>query len=206
MRIACSTIIPTIVTKICLASASPRRRELLAQLGVECLVLPANIDEDLRPSESPEAYVRRMAREKAGSVFADRARRHQLPVLAADTSVVVGGTVLGKPQSIEAARVMLAQLAGREHLVLSAVALQSDAKPPHPVRFAERLSTTTVRMRAMTSAEIEQYSRSSEPMDKAGGYAIQGRAAAFIESIHGSYSGVMGLPLFETAELLGTLL
>jgi septum formation protein len=175
---------------LCLASASPRRTELLRQLGVPHEVRPASIDESLRAGEPAEAYVRRMAVTKAGSV------RSHLPVLGADTSVIVDEDVLGKPGDLEAARAMLARLSGREHIVLSAVALA------HAGAVALRLSRTTVRFRVLGSAEIDAYWATGEPGDKAGSYAIQGFGSVFVESLSGSHSGVVGLPLFETAQLL----
>lgn len=181
---------------ICLASASPRRRELLAQIGVACHVAPADIDERERPNEAPPAYVLRMAREKAARVWADPTARRGLPVLAADTSVVLGERILGKPRDRDEGLAMLAALSDRTHQVLSAVVLVTAAGA------AERLSTSEVRMRATTAAEREAYWRTGEPRDKAGGYAIQGLAAAFIADLRGSFSGVMGLPLYETTELL----
>jgi septum formation protein len=175
---------------LCLASASPRRTELLRQLGVPHEVRPASIDESLRAGEPAEAYVRRMAVTKAGSV------RSHLPVLGADTSVIIDEDVLGKPGDLEAARAMLARLSGREHIVLSAVALA------HAGAVALRLSRTTVRFRVLGSAEIDAYWATGEPGDKAGSYAIQGFGSVFVESLSGSHSGVVGLPLFETAQLL----
>lgn len=181
---------------LCLASASPRRRELLWQIGVAHLVVPAAIEESQRPSESAADYVRRLSVEKAQRVWDTPALRQGLPVLAADTSVVLDGAVLGKPADRADAARMLRALSAREHLVLSAVALATAAG------VACRLCSTTVRFRAIDAAEIERYAATSEPLDKAGAYAIQGFAAVFVESIRGSYSGVMGLPLFETSQLL----
>lgn len=175
---------------LCLASASPRRTELLRQLGVPHEVRPASIDESVRAGEPAEAYVRRMAVTKAGSV------RSHLPVLGADTSVIVDEDVLGKPGDLEAARAMLARLSGREHVVLSAVALANAGA------VALRLSRTTVRFRVLARAEIDAYWGTGEPCDKAGSYAIQGFGSVFVESLSGSHSGVVGLPLFETAQLL----
>lgn len=182
--------------RICLASASPRRRELLAQLGVAHRVVPADIDETRREGEAADDYVLRMALEKARRVAADPQASQGLPVLGADTSVVIGGEVLGKPADAAQSRRMLDLLGGRTHEVLSAVALV-DARGAR-----SRLSRTEVRFRRVSPAEAEAYWHSGEPRDKAGGYAIQGLAAAFVESIAGSYSGVVGLPLFETAQLL----
>jgi septum formation protein len=182
--------------RLCLASASPRRRELLAQLGILHVVAPADIDEGGRDGESPADYVVRMAREKAERVAADPARSRGLPVLGADTSVVLQGRVLGKPADAAESRAMLALLSDRTHEVLSAVTLLGAHGS------ASRLARTEVRFRRIEPAEAAAYWASGEPRDKAGGYAIQGRAAAFVAWISGSYSGVVGLPLFETAALL----
>ena len=178
---------------VCLASASPRRRDLLWQIGVAHKAVPANLDEQPLPGESPHDYVERLAVEKAMAV---RARGERLPVLAADTAVVLDGVVFGKPVDHADALAMLGRLSGRVHQVLTAVALASE-------RSVEvRVSATSVRLRDLTLAEREAYWQSGEPRDKAGGYAIQGYGAVFIESLSGSYSGVVGLPLAETAELL----
>jgi|SRR5580704_17666485 septum formation protein len=178
---------------LCLASASPRRRTLLEQIGVAHVVRSADLDETPRPLESPRDYVERVAAAKACAIWsADPA----LPVLGADTTVVVDGAMFGKPRGRAQGLAMLASLSGREHEVLSAVAL-ADARG-----VAIAVSASTVRFRALTAEECSAYWDSGEPHDKAGAYAIQGLAAAFIESLHGSYSGVMGLPLFETAQLL----
>ena len=183
---------------ICLASASPRRGELLRQIGVSYVVQPADLDEDERSGESPAEYVERLARAKAEWVWQARqqSRLEPLPVLGSDTTVTVNGLVLGKPRDEAALLNTFAQLSGREHEVLSAVALVT-ASGIHA-----RLSRTRVRFRVVTSDEVRTYWATGEPRDKAGGYAIQGYGAVFIESIAGSYSGVMGLPLAETAELL----
>ena len=178
---------------VCLASASPRRRELLAQLGVAYLTQPAGIDETLAPEEAARDYVVRMAHAKA---LAARARGVQLPVLAADTAVVLDETIFGKPHDRADGVAMLARLAGRTHRVLTAVALAQ------ATGIAFRLSASEVRMRAISAAECAAYWDSGEPRDKAGGYAIQGRGAVFVEHLSGSYSGVVGLPLYETAQLL----
>ena len=180
---------------LCLASASARRSALLSQIGVPHIVVPADIDESLRAGETAEEYVMRMAREKAGRVWASP-QRQQLPVLGADTSVVLDGRVLGKPADVAEGTAMLTALSDRAHVVLSAVALSQG-------RGANlRLSISTVRFRAITREEIAAYWRCGEPQDKAGGYAIQGLGGIFVETLSGSYSGVMGLPLFETAQLL----
>lgn len=178
---------------LCLASASPRRRELLLQLGVPHIARGAHIDETPRPQEASCDYATRMAAEKARALWQDS---RALPVLAADTVVVLDGALYGKPADREAALAMLANLSGRVHEVVSAVAL-ADA---HGVALA--VSVSAVGFRSLSAEECRAYWDSGEPHDKAGAYAIQGRAAAFIESLNGSYSGVMGLPLFETAGLL----
>ena len=178
---------------LCLASVSPRRRELLAQIGVPHVVLGADIDETFLPGETPRDYVTRLAREKA---LAIRRNGQQLPVLAADTTVVVDDKVFGKPLDQAQAVHMLGELSGRVHEVLTAVAL-ADARG-----VVARLSSSTVQFRTVSREESVAYWETGEPRDKAGGYAIQGLGAVFIESLRGSYSGVMGLPLYETGELL----
>ncbi|MCP5339478.1 MAG: nucleoside triphosphate pyrophosphatase [Steroidobacteraceae bacterium] len=184
--------------QICLASASPRRRELLTQLGVEHRVAPADIDESRRDGESPTDYVLRMAGEKAQRIAAAPERSHGLPVLGADTAVVIEGRVLGQPADAAEAQTMLELLSDRVHEVLSAVVLITASGS------GSRLSRTEVRFRPISADEAAAYWRSGEPRGKAGGYAIQGRAAVFVASLSGSYSGVVGLPLFETAQLLET--
>jgi septum formation protein len=178
---------------VCLASVSPRRRELLAQIGVPHIACGADIDETVRPREPPRDYVMRMARQKALTL---RERGETLPVLAADTTVVLDGVIYGKPHNRDEGIAMLQRLSGRTHEVLTAVAL-ADSQG-----VALRLSVSSVRFRTLTMEECNAYWETGEPRDKAGGYAVQGAAAVFIESLSGSYSGVMGLPLFETAELL----
>ena len=178
---------------LCLASASPRRRELLAQIGVAHEVVPAEIDEARRPGEPPRDYVLRLAREKALAVHRRLPTRF---VLAADTAVVLGEGVYGKPRDREDARAMLKALGGRAHHVLTAVALATQAG------LASALSESTVELRALSEAECAAYWDTGEPEDKAGGYAIQGLGAVFVRALQGSFSGVMGLPLYETAELL----
>jgi len=175
-----------------LASASPRRRELLARLGVvPAQVIAAEIDEAPHEGELPRPYAARMAREKA---LAGLAQGH---VLAGDTVVAVGRRILPKAEDEATARRCLALLSGRRHVVLSAIALRS---PDGTLR--ERLSETIVRFKRLSPAEIDAYIDGGEWHGKAGGYAIQGRAEALIQWIHGSHSGVMGLPLFETRALL----
>jgi len=180
--------------ELVLASASPRRRELLAVLGVKFRVVPADIDERVWPEEGPEDYVCRMALSKARAGY-DRAGGHAA-VLGSDTTVVIDDRILGKPAGREEALAMLAALSGRVHRVLSAVALIDAAGS------AARLSSTEVTFRSISEAEADAYWQTGEPADKAGGYAIQGLAACFVSEIRGSYSGVVGLPLYETAELL----
>jgi septum formation protein len=178
---------------VCLASVSPRRRELLSQIGVPHTVVGADIDEAAHSGESPREYVQRMARQKALIV---RERGERLPVLAADTTVVLDDVIYGKPRDRADGIAMLGRLSARTHEVLTAVAV-ADARG-----VDLRLSVSTVRFRGLTPEECAAYWDTGEPRDKAGGYAVQGAAAVFIEALSGSYSGVMGLPLFETAELL----
>ena len=178
-----------------LASRSPRRRELLAQLGIEHEVIPADIDETPRAGEPPGDYVLRIAREKAEAVRASLAEGRW--VLGADTAVVCDGRIYGKPTDEGDAERMLGELAGRAHHVYSAVALCGPDGAEH-----EALQVSRVRFRALARDEIRAYVATGDPLDKAGAYGVQGRAAAFIEHLEGSYSGVMGLPLFETSGLL----
>jgi len=178
---------------ITLASVSPRRQELLHQIGVPHVVVGAHIDESVHADESPHAYVQRIATNKALAVWKEHP---SLPVLAADTTVVLDGVTLGKPSDRDDALRMLGRLSGRTHEVLTAVALATREG------VTLRVSVSKVRFRALSDAECAAYWETGEPRDKAGAYAIQGRAAVFIESLQGSYSGVMGLPLFETVELL----
>ena len=175
-----------------LATRSPRRRELLSQIGVPHNQLEVQVDEIPMADETPSKYVLRLALAKA---HAGRAITHDLPVLGADTAVVIDNEIMGKPQDPEQAFTMMCRLSGRTHKVLTGVALVSD-------KSESRLSVSSVTFRSVTAAEIQAYWESGEPLDKAGGYAIQGLGAIFITRIEGSYSGVMGLPLFETAELL----
>jgi septum formation protein len=181
---------------IYLASASPRRRELLEQIGVAYRVLTVAVEEAPHPGEAPEVYVLRLALEKARAGWRSLPAEARRPVLGADTSVVIDGAVLGKPRDRSEGLAMLERLAGRTHQVLTGVALVGEEGE------RSRLSVSHVRMRATTPAERAAYWASGEPADKAGAYAVQGRAAVLIVHLEGSYSGVMGLPLFETAELL----
>ena len=182
---------------IYLASASPRRRELLSQIGLTYSQLRVNVPEVREVDEVPEMYVLRVALDKARAGRATLPAGDGIPVLGADTEVVVDGDVLGKPASREDALTMMARLSGRAHQVMSAVAVVG----PDGEELS-RLSVSTVHFRVLSEEEAEAYWESDEPRDKAGGYAIQGQGAVFIERLEGSYSGVMGLPLFETAELL----
>jgi septum formation protein len=187
---------------VILASASPRRTELLTQLGVAHRVVPAHVDERRAAGESVEACVRRLATSKALEVqvalaaVGGSAAAEPLPVLGADTGVVVDGELLGKPRDRADALAMLARLSGRTHLVLSAVALASATE------LRSALSRSEVSFRRLSPQECSAYWDSGEPCDKAGAYAIQGMGAVFVEDLRGSYSGVVGLPLFETARLL----
>lgn len=180
---------------IYLASTSPRRRELLEQIGVAYRAIGAVVDETPRDGEAPEVYVLRMALEKARAGQA-RAPDKTRAVLGADTAVVIGGAVLGKPRDRADGIAMLRRLSGVTHHVYTGVALVDGE------REASRLSVSAVSFRAIPEHECAAYWDGGEPVDKAGGYAIQGRGAVFVSRLEGSYSGVMGLPLFETAELL----
>ncbi len=180
--------------RLILASASPRRRELLDQLGICYTVRPADIVECPQAGEAPEAYVQRIAAEKSQTAL--NASDGALPVLAADTEVVLDGEIFGKPDGLAHASAMLSRLSGREHAVLSAVSLRQGH------RHWTALNRSLVRFRALTTRDIAAYWATGEPLGKAGAYAIQGLGALFITRLAGSYSGVMGLPLFETADLL----
>ena len=191
---------------IYLASRSPRRRELLTQIGVRFQVLAfrgkpetdAGLDEAVLAGETPRVYVERIARAKAQAGW-QRVVERNLPhaaVLAADTTVAVDDRIFGKPADRRAAATILAALSGRRHQVLSAIALRYEAQ----IECA--LSVSEVEFKALSEDEIRRYVATGECDDKAGAYAIQGRAAQFIVALHGSYSGVMGLPLYETAQLL----
>jgi septum formation protein len=176
---------------IYLASGSPRRRELLRQIGVSFQVIGADLDETALQGESALAYVSK------ASVGWERTRDlGGAPVLAADTAVVLDGRILGKPAGLNDAMAMLLQLSGRTHEVLTAVALRT------PAGIEGKVSRSSVTFRSIDAREARAYWETGEPSDKAGAYAIQGYAAIFISDLQGSYSGVMGLPLFETAELL----
>lgn len=184
--------------RIYLASRSPRRAELLQQIGIAFEVLPSDIDESVRHGESPAEYVLRLAGEKAAACLAalQANKVELLPILAADTTVSVDGLILGKPESDEEARAMLRRMSGQTHEVHTGIAVATAGS------MQTALSTTHVRMATLSEAEIAAYVASGEPHDKAGAYGIQGLAGTFIAHIEGSYSGVMGLPIFETAQLL----
>jgi septum formation protein len=183
------------MTRIFLASTSPRRKELLTQLGVEFDVLNIDIDETPLRDEKPESYVQRMALEKANAGW-EFCKKQQSLVIAADTSVIIDQQILGKPCSQQDAEKMLISLSGRSHQVMSSVAVMNQESP-----FVA-LNVNTVRFSKLTDEQIEWYLNTREGIDKAGSYAVQGLAAQFIEHIEGSYSGIMGLPLYETALLL----
>jgi len=194
------------IKRIYLASRSPRRRELLKQVGIPFEILlfredskrGADVDESPQSDEGAREYVLRMARIKAEAAHLRMAQRKLPihPVLAADTSVVIDATILGKPADLTEAQAMLELLSGRRHEVLTAVAVcQVD-------RLETRLSVSSVEFAPISPARIRQYVATGEPLDKAGAYAIQGRAGAFVRHLSGSYTGVMGLPLYETIELL----
>jgi nucleoside triphosphate pyrophosphatase len=191
-----SPLVPTSPpVQLILASASPRRRELLAQLAIPFTIMPANIDESVMPGEGPWAYTRRVAYAKAQHIA------RQCPtavVLGADSVVVLEHHILGKPRDPDDARQMLSRLSGRMHTVMTAVAVLHDAR--HVVCLD--VVPTLVRFRPLSRSAMERYIATGEPMDKAGAYAIQGAAAAFVESWEGCYTNVVGLPLRRTAAFL----
>ena len=179
--------------QIILASASPRRMELLDQIKVTYRVNPVDLDETPRPNEAPLDYVQRLAAEKSAACVLQLGDR--LPVLAADTAVVLDDLIMGKPNGPDDALSMLRRLSGKMHRVYSAISLRGK-------EHGQAVSITEVTFRPLTECEITAYWQSGEPVDKAGSYAIQGMGCVFVASINGSFSGVVGLPLFETAELL----
>ncbi|MFQ3170425.1 MAG: septum formation protein [Oleispira sp.] len=181
-----------------LASTSPRRKELLQQIGVVFTQLSIDINENVAVGENAEQYVLRLAKEKAAAGFErlSATEKKNCVVLAADTTVVCDGQILAKPESLSHSKDILTQLSGREHVVMSAIGLHCQDKT------LQKVVTTKVRFRRISDAEIEAYWHSGEPQDKAGSYGIQGLGAVFVESITGSYSNVVGLPLCETAQLL----
>lgn len=178
---------------IYLASQSPRRAELLTQIGIRFEIISVNVPELLMAGESPIEFVQRLALAKARAGW--QSSNMSLPVLGADTIVVLDDEIMGKPVSDDDAEIMLQMLSQRTHTVMTAIAIVKDTQE------AIKLSSSEVSFRLITGAECKAYVATGEPLDKAGGYAIQGQAAVFIEQLQGSYSGVMGLPLFETAEL-----
>jgi septum formation protein len=180
-------------TQIILASASPRRKELLDQIKVSYQVHPVDLDETPLPNEKPLEYVQRLAAEKSAACVTRL--KTDLPVLAADTAVILGDIIMGKPKDQADAVAMLSQLSGKTHQVYSAISLRG-------YEHNQAVSITEVTFRHLTRQEILAYWLTGEPLDKAGSYAIQGRGGMFVESIVGSFSGVVGLPLFETAQLL----
>ena len=184
---------------IYLASRSPRRAELLHQIGVDFLVQDIDIDESRLPGESATDYVCRMATAKAGIGLEQISdgQKESCVVLAADTTIALDGDIIGKPADRDQCRCILERLSARQHLVLTAVALATAED------IELRLTRNRVSFRSLSTQEIESYCATEEPMDKAGAYAIQGKAALFIDHLEGSYSAVVGLPLLETAELLG---
>jgi len=204
-----STMIAIPERGIYLASRSPRRRELLAQIGVRYHLLlfrervgeKPDVDESVLEGEAPAAYVERMARAKADTGWRRMLQRNlpPAPVLAADTTVALGGRIYGKPENRAEAEEILAALAGKRHEVLTAVALKNQDW------IEVALSTSEVQLKALSKDDIAQYVASGEGDDKAGAYGIQGRAARFVVEIRGSYSGIMGLPLYETGQLIDRL-
>jgi septum formation protein len=178
--------------RLVLASASPRRSELLRAAGVPFDVVTADVDESLRPGEQPDAYVRRLAEDKARTVAAAMSDRY---VLGADTVVVLGASILGKPRDAADARRMLALLSGHTHEVLTGVCLVGPAAASGAAAAVTRVAVTAVEMAVLSDAEIDWYVASGEPMDKAGAYAVQGLASRFVRRLEGSYSNVVGLPV-----------
>ena len=181
--------------KFILASSSPRRRELLTSIGLEFEVIPSQIPEEHQAGEAPEEYVARLSREKAQAIASKHSGRW---VIAADTTVLLGEELLEKPVDATDAARMLATIAGRTHVVYTGVTLQNAARGWHDTRVAE----SEVRMLPLSAAEIDWYVKTGEPLDKAGAYAVQGIGAMFIESIHGSYTNVVGLPLALLFQML----
>jgi septum formation protein len=186
--------------KLILASQSPRRQALLTQLGYQFEIIVSDIDESLKPDELPADYVLRLAKEKALHAFALSDNKVNSLVLGSDTSVVCQGQVLGKPENEADSIKMLSLLSGNQHQVLTAIAVVGQEQGIEQV--FTKLVTTEVYFKALTLTEMQQYWQTGEPQDKAGSYAIQGIAGQFIKSIQGSYSAVVGLPLYECAQLL----
>lgn len=189
---------------------APRRRQLLEQLGIRYELILADEHEDAEalevvlPNEAPRAYVQRVTLLKLEAALARMKRRGLplAPVLCSDTTVALGKTILGKPDDAKHAVQILGALSGQTHRVLTSVAMGTLSKAGKPLKTEQNLSVSNVRFAQLTRTQIQTYVASGEPMGKAGAYAVQGRAAAYIEHISGSYSGIMGLPMFETAQLL----
>lgn len=185
-------------SKLVLASTSPRRKELLQQIGVTFTQLNIDINEEVKVNENAEQYVLRLAKEKAAAGFellSDADKKSHV-ILAADTTVVCDDLILAKPESLKHSMAILTQLSKREHFVMTAIGLHSKD------RMVQQVVTTKVSFKEISASEIEAYWQTGEPRDKAGSYGIQGLGAVFVESIEGSYSNVVGLPLCETAQLL----
>lgn len=186
--------------RLYLASGSPRRREILENLGFEIIRLYGDIDETPQANENAEHYVARMAREKNAAALAQWQHQHastpDAPILTADTTVALDGEILGKPESAEHAGEILRRLSGRTHQVLTAVCIYSDGI------IHEMVQSSDVRFKTLSEQEISAYVATGEPLDKAGAYGIQGLGGVFVEHLHGSFTGVMGLPVFETHQLL----
>ena len=207
-----SATVPLAAPFVYLASQSPRRLELLTQWGVRCETLLPSPDEDAEaleavlPGDTPRRYVQRVTRLKLQASLARLTRRGlpPAPVLCADTTVALGPQILGKPDSVEHAQAMLAQLSGQTHRVLTAVAVGclDAANAALPAHTWQALSESRVTFESLSAEQIARYVASGEPMGKAGSYGIQGRAALWVSRISGSYSGIMGLPAFETASVL----
>jgi len=181
-----------------LASTSPRRKELLQQIGVPFTQISIDINEDVEPNENAEQYVLRLAKEKAAAGYEQLSVEQKVNhvILAADTTVVCEGQILTKPDSLNHSKEILKQLSDREHLVMTAIGFHSADK------ILQKVVTTNVKFRALSTSEIEAYWHTGEPQDKAGSYGIQGLGAVFVEALEGSYSNAVGLPLCETAQLL----
>lgn len=195
-------MLPIAPPLLILASASPRRAELLGQIGAKFTVVPADILEEKHSDESPENFVVRMAKEKATAVLRQREKKllentqDSTWVLASDTSIVLDGTVLGKPRDAKHAYSMWQSMSGRKHQVLTSLCLMSQTQ------CLEHLSVNEVEFHSISDSQMKAYWHSGEPQDKAGAYAIQGKAALWISHISGSYSSIMGLPLFDAGQLL----
>lgn len=186
----------TLAAQIILASASPRRRELLEQIGLRVIVQSVDIDESQHPDEAVLNFVQRLAREKAQRGFEIVENPHKLPVLGSDTIVEIEGVILGKPENRQHAKQMLQRLSGQKHTVHTSVAIVTEEQ-----KLIDT-SSSQVQFKSLEDTEIDCYLMTGEADDKAGAYAIQGIAAQFVKNINGSFSGVMGLPLYETTQLL----